>query len=101
MKRADQAIPPRIFDTPQPIARLFLTARHLAAFHGRVRTAGAGAARHFRERANVLKPPAATCCAAGRDPSRGCRPVQDAQESGGAWDQPERQKFGSMFSKNI
>src|SRR5260370_37351916 len=57
---------PRTFDTPRPIARLFLTVRRLAAFHGRVHSAGAGAVQHFREPANVLKPPAATCRAAGR-----------------------------------
>src|SRR5262245_44322744 len=79
----DRAIPPRTFDTPRPLARLFLEVTRLAAFHERVRSDGAGGVRHFQEPANVLKPLEATCYAAGRDRSHVCRPVRDAPESAG------------------
>src|SRR2546423_6866885 len=63
----DRAIPPRIFDTPAPIARLFLAVWRPIAFRARVRNAAVATAPLFREREDVSKQQARTLRAVVQD----------------------------------
>ena len=101
MRQVDPTNLPRIFDTPRPIARLFLAAPHPIEFGARGHNGAVATVPPSPEREDVSKWQAMTSRAAARDRSPGGRHAQGAPGCGDAWDQPVRRKFGSMLPKNI
>src|SRR6266513_191047 len=100
IRPGDRVIPARTCDTAPPTGQPAGAVWHRAAFHERVRSAGAEAARPSPARADVSRSLEATWHGASPDASHADRPARDEPGYVAGWDRQERQRCDSAFWKN-